>query len=203
MYEPFLVGLTGNGQEQPSTLRFLRTTVHAWAGTLSGESQKGPAPPMRILSDVGGYSAVFIPGEHPGFLLRSAACLPKYVRLREKKVKWMSGFHSQDCPNGWLYVNDEVSPVDDAAAFCLWLTVVAQGVVLTAQLQPDWRYAELGWPARKIPLGEEVQMLSYHAPMNSYALATVEKTPFELPRDDDLHRHWAQEGMSRTISTKL
>ncbi len=109
MYEPFLVASNENEQAQTSTLRLLKTPVHAWAAAMSAEAQTGPVAPMRVISDIGGYSTIYIPGDNPGFLLRSAACSPKYIRLRDKPVKWMSGFHSKDCVKGWVYVNNEVS----------------------------------------------------------------------------------------------
>ncbi len=44
-------------------------------------------------------------------------------------------------------------------------------------------------------LGEEVQALSYHPPMEAYVLGTSRKIDFKLPDDDDFHHEWRSEGM--------
>lgn len=64
-----------------------------------------------------------------------------------------------------------------------------------AQFPSDTRYAEIGWAVKRIPLGEEVQKLSYHPPMECYLLGTSKLVDFELPKDDELHREWARESM--------
>ena len=107
MYEPFLQGPNESGQAERS-LRFLRLPVHAWTAKISQADRQRRISPMRIISNIGGYSTVFIPGKNPGFLFKSAASSPKFLRLRERKVKLMSGFHSKGCFRGYIYVNDEV-----------------------------------------------------------------------------------------------
>ena len=107
MYKPFLQGSSESGQAEPS-LRFVRLPVHGWTAKISQANRETRLPPMRIILNIGGYSTVFIPGKSPGFLFKSAASSPKFLRLREKKVKLMSGFHSKGCFRGYIYVNDKV-----------------------------------------------------------------------------------------------
>ncbi len=63
---------------------------------------------MRVISDLGGYSTIFIAGTQPRFLMKSAATSPKMVRLRGKTVKGMTGLHTKSCEKGWAYIDDKV-----------------------------------------------------------------------------------------------
>ncbi len=69
-----------------------------------------------------------------------------------------------------------------------------QGVVRIARFPLGVNLTDLGWPARRVVLGEEVRTITYHAAMESYALGVMNKTEFELPKDDELHRSWPREG---------
>ncbi|OLN82877.1 Protein cft1 [Colletotrichum chlorophyti] len=46
---------------------------------------------------------------------------------------------------------------------------------------------------RKIPVGDAVNLIAYHPPMETYAVACSVSEPFELPKDDDYHKEWAKE----------
>lgn len=50
-----------------------------------------------------------------------------------------------------------------------------------------------GWATRKIPLGQEIQGLCYHAEKDAFVVATSEKVEFTLP-EDSYHHEWAREG---------
>jgi hypothetical protein len=131
VYEPFhYAGAHGESQSQHtphqpiSTLRFLKTTVIPSSLTedlssssvgqepssLERQERGAPlSPRMRSLANVAGYSAVFIPGERPGFLLKSAVSSPKLVTLRGKIIKGISTIHTESCQRGWVDVDLDVS----------------------------------------------------------------------------------------------
>ncbi|KAH0539099.1 hypothetical protein FGG08_004337 [Glutinoglossum americanum] len=180
IYHPF--HFTKPGPPSSPTLRFLKLpnphlaqepslaaqeTVNGGRGRLNN--------PMRILSNVCGYSAVFLPGTSPSFVLKSAASVPRVLSLKGKAVKGMSGFNTGGCERGWVYVD-------------------VDGVVRVSQFKPNVTFTEIGWAMQKVPLGGEVSAVSYHAAMGSYVLGTSEEVEFELPKDDDFRKNWATEG---------
>lgn len=54
---------------------------------------------------------------------------------------------------------------------------------------------DTGWVTRRVPLGEEVHALSYHANKDAYVLGTSTLVDFKLP-EDDFHHDWSEEGRS-------
>ena len=186
---------------QPSVLRFLKVTgphlsraTTSWAREQFDEANENRAGPLRVFPDIDGYSTVFISGQMPCFLLKSATSQPMMMRLGEKAVVGMSGFHTRECERGWVYFDVEVSlciaylPRRLEADYRL-----SQGKIQSAQFPSNITIMEPGWPVRKVTLGEEVQALSYHNPTETYVLGVIAKNSFELPRDDELHRNWARE----------
>ena len=95
--------------------------------------------------------------------------------MRGKAVQGVSGFNTPGCARGWVHVD-------------------VDGAVRVAQFPTDVRYAELGWATKRIPLGEEVHVLTYHEGMGSYVLGTSTPVDFQPPKDDEL-RERLQEGM--------
>ena len=67
-----------------------------------------------------------------------------------------------------------------------------KGITRTAQLPPNRQY-DTGWVIQRIPLGEEVQALSYHEEQDAYVLGTITPVDFKLP-EDDFHYQWSEEG---------
>lgn len=67
--------------------------------------------PLRILPDISGLSAVFMPGESAGFVFRTATSLPHMVRFRGEYTRWLSSFDSAaaGCGKGFIYVDSKVS----------------------------------------------------------------------------------------------
>lgn len=61
-----------------------------------------------------------------------------------------------------------------------------------AKLATDFRYAELGWASRKIPLHEDVGPVCFHPQKQVYVTAINRKIDFSLPEDAH-HHYWAQE----------
>ncbi|KAI9866633.1 MAG: mRNA cleavage and polyadenylation factor subunit [Trichoglossum hirsutum] len=179
IYHPF--HFTKPGPPSSSTLRFLKLPNPQLAQDAVQETASGGQDrrhnPMRSISNIGGYSTVFLPGASPSFILKGAASTPRVLSLKGKAVRGMSGFNTGGCERGWVYVD-------------------VDGVVRVSQFKPNVTFAETGWSMQKVLLGEEVSAISYHATMGSYVLGTSEEVEFELPKDDDFRKNWATEDIS-------
>ncbi len=100
-----------------SALRFLKISnphlakspVESAVETTTAD-QQGRSNPLRAVADIGGYSTVFLPGVSPSFIIKPATSLPRVLGLRGKAVKGMSGFHTDGCYRGFVYVGFEVGP---------------------------------------------------------------------------------------------
>ena len=64
--------------------------------------------PLRSLHDVGGYSAVFMPGQSPCLIIKSASSLPVVIDMCDSPVQTLTQLHSTSCQKGFLYVDGEV-----------------------------------------------------------------------------------------------
>lgn len=64
---------------------------------------------MRALSDVAGYSAVFLPGEAPTFIIKSASSPPQLINTREKPIQSLTSLHTKTCERGFAYIDHQVS----------------------------------------------------------------------------------------------
>lgn len=76
----------------------------------SGSADQQRARPLRILSNISGHSAVFMPGASASFVLKTATSSPHLIRLRGEFTRWLSSFDSRDsgCENGFIFVGSEV-----------------------------------------------------------------------------------------------
>lgn len=72
------------------------------------EKQHERRQPLRSLHDVGGYSAVFMPGESPCFIIKSAFSPPGVIDMCDGSVKGLTQLHSPTCQKGFLYIDGEV-----------------------------------------------------------------------------------------------
>jgi cleavage and polyadenylation specificity factor subunit 1 len=133
--------------------------------------------PMRAISNLGGYSTVFLPGGSPSFIVKSAKSTPKVINLQGLGVRGMSSFHTAGCDRGFIYADVE-------------------GVARVSQFPSNNNLSELGLPLQKVELGEAVRAVTYHPPMECYIVGTSTRADFELPKDDDHHRDWAKEDIS-------
>jgi cleavage and polyadenylation specificity factor subunit 1 len=71
-------------------------------------SLRKPAP-LRALSNIGGYSTVFMAGGSPSFVVKDATTLPRIVSLRGKSVRALCGINSRKCQAGIAWVDVTVS----------------------------------------------------------------------------------------------
>ena len=65
--------------------------------------------PLRSLHDISGYSAVFMPGQSPCLIIKSASSLPIVIDMCDSSVQSLTQLHSPTCQKGFLYVDGEVS----------------------------------------------------------------------------------------------
>ncbi|KAF8865332.1 hypothetical protein BDZ45DRAFT_612500 [Acephala macrosclerotiorum] len=180
IYEPFRTAASSSN-DLSSTLHFfkihnphLARNPEVSAEVIAEEGEETRNEPMRAISNVDGYSAVFLPGGSPGFVIKSAKSTPKVLSLQGTGVRGMNSFHTAGCERGFIYADVE-------------------GIARVAQLPPASNFAELGVTLRKVDIGEDVHTIAYHPGMQCYAVGTSTRTQFELPKDDDHHREWAKE----------
>lgn len=69
----------------------------------------------------------------------------------------------------------------------------SQDIIRICQLPPDTKF-DYPWTLRKVPIGENVDYLTYSPSSETYVLGTSHKTEFKLPEDDELHPEWRNEG---------
>lgn len=132
--------------------------------------------PMRVISDLGGNSTVFLPGGSPAFIFKTSKSMPVMLGLRGVGVRGMSSFHTAGCDRGFIYIDTD-------------------GFARVSQL-PTGNLTETGMVTRRVEIGEEITAVAYHLPMDSYVIATSISEEFELPKDDETHKEWAKEEIS-------
>ncbi|KAG9230765.1 CPSF A subunit region-domain-containing protein [Amylocarpus encephaloides] len=182
IYEPFRTKAESAVNTLSSSLHFLK--IHnphlAQSPGVSAEEAADEGgmqtqnEPMRAIANVGGYSAVFLLGASPAFILKSAKSTPKVIDLQGVSVRGMSSFHTSGCERGFIYADTE-------------------GITRVAQLPENTNFTELGISLQKIPLNENVHALAYHPKMNCYVVGTSTRKEFELPKDEDHRREWKNE----------
>ena len=183
MYEPFRTKSIASPESHKDILAFLK--VHnphlaenpvVAAMEAEEDSEDSRDRPMRVISNLGGYSAVFLPGESPSFVLKSAKSIPKVISLQGTGVRGMSSFHTAGCDRGFIYAD-------------------VNGIARVSQLPSDISF-DLGLSLQKIELGQAIHGITYHPLMESYVIGTSIQVPFELPKDDENRRDWAKEDVS-------
>ncbi|KAF6229894.1 hypothetical protein HO133_004231 [Letharia lupina] len=175
IYQPYQSPIEGS---KDTSLRFLkipnphlpRTPKEDPADVEEREQER--RQPLRSLHDISGYSAVFMPGQSPCFIIKSASSPPGVIDMCDGSVKSLTQLHSSTCQKGFLYIDGE-------------------GITRAAQLSSQSRY-ETGWVTKRVPLGEEIHALAYHEEMDAYVLGTCTIVDFKLP-EDEFHSHWTAE----------
>ncbi|KXJ91576.1 CPSF A subunit region-domain-containing protein [Microdochium bolleyi] len=131
--------------------------------------------PMRSCKDIAGYTTVFIPGDAPRFIMKTAKSLPKLIELQGRGVRGMSSFHTEGCEHGFIYAD-------------------AKGVARVAQIpKGDTTYADVGMSLKKLPLQTDVHSIAHHSTSGTFVVGCDVPEPFELPKEDDYHREWQNE----------
>lgn len=114
IYRPYLAPGATDGE--PSSLRFFREANHFLPEVPSSldadNSNVGfqGTKPLRILPNVSGLRAVFMPGASAGFVVKTPTSVPHVIRLRGGYVRGLSSFDSfaLGCIDGFVYVDSKV-----------------------------------------------------------------------------------------------
>ncbi|KAI0200878.1 CPSF A subunit region-domain-containing protein [Astrocystis sublimbata] len=176
VYEPFRSSLAPT-VELSQSLHFLKlpnsTIAKSTTTTTEDDVEEQRAYPMRRCDDIAGYKTIFLPGDSPHFILKSAKTLPKVIELHGSGVRGMSSFHTEGCERGFIYAD-------------------SQGVARVCQIpaSPTTSYAEIGMPLRKLPLNVDIHSITFHPTSNTFVIGCDTLDPFELPKDDDYHKEW-------------
>ncbi|RLL99794.1 mRNA cleavage and polyadenylation factor subunit [Aspergillus turcosus] len=133
--------------------------------------------PLRILSNISDFSAVFMPGPSASFILKTSKSCPHIFRLRGEFVRSLSIFNlASPSLNGFIYVDSK-----DVLRICRL---------------PSETLFDYTWALRKVDIGEQVDHLAYATSSGTYVLATSHSANFKLPEDDELHPDWRNEVIS-------
>ncbi|KAL8685626.1 MAG: hypothetical protein Q9218_007644, partial [Villophora microphyllina] len=173
IYQPFQSPKPGT---RDTTLHFLKIPAPRLpkisASTVYDEDGERQAEPMRAISDIGGYSTVFLPGDAPAILIKSASSAPQLLSIRDETIRSLTRLNTQKCPQGFAYLDQK-------------------GSMVFAQLPADFHY-HTGWATRKVSLGEDVHAVDYHESTSTYVIGVSRKVDFRLP-EDETHPEWASE----------
>ena len=122
--------------------------------------------PLRALPDLNGYSAVWLPGSPSHMIIKPTSCQPSLFPLAAESIHRLYPAHTSRTPHGFIYIS---SPDN-----------------LTFATLSDSQSYNTGLPVTRIPIGQTVNAVSYHASSQSYILSLLSPTPFKLPSDPSL-----------------
>ncbi|KAE8350582.1 protein cft1 [Aspergillus coremiiformis] len=178
IYRPFPpTGKSENGT--CAGLNFLKETnsfLSKITSSTDGEPSKGDLgrmTPLRIVSNISGFSAVFIPGAPAGFVVKTSTSSPHFLRLRGGYTQCLDSFDTPECEKGFIFLDSK-----DIVRVCL---------------VPQDTQFDYSWTIQQVSIGEQVDHLAYSPSSGMYILGTCHKTEFKLPDDDELHPEWRNE----------
>lgn len=110
IYKPYY--FPDRDPEQPftSNLRWTKLEhplIANWTDSEDWHSEEGSK--LQTLTDVEGYSAVFIRGATPSLILKEASSNPKFLELRVPGIQGLTTFHTARCERGFAYIERDVS----------------------------------------------------------------------------------------------
>lgn len=112
IYQPYQSPIEGS---KDTSLRFLKIpnphlpSIPKEDAEEVKEGQQERRQPLRSLQDISGYSAVFMPGQSPCFIIKSASSPPVVIDMCDSSVKNLTQLHSPTCQKGFLYIDGAVS----------------------------------------------------------------------------------------------
>ncbi|KAJ0421006.1 CPSF A subunit region-domain-containing protein [Aspergillus carlsbadensis] len=172
VYRPFTGASPGEG---PAGLKFFKESNHILPSIPTKvDDEQSNSKPLRILSNISGYCSIFMPGPSAGFVFRTPTAPPHFMRLRGGHVGGLGSFSSPD--KGFAYLD-------------------SNGVVRLAKL-PRETHLGHAWTMRTVPIGEQIDQLTYSSTSETYVLGTCTRASFKLPDDDELHPEWRNEVIS-------
>lgn len=167
-----------------SSLFFRKVSNNAFAKSIEEPAEDDDTTdeqrkmPLRVCDNIGGYSAVFLPGPSPSFIIKSAKSTPKVVGLQSAGVRTLSTFHTEGCERGFIFADSE-------------------GIARVTQLPTDCTYSEIGMSLRKVPLNVDINSVAYHTGAGVHIIGCNIEEEFELPKDEDSNPQqaafWAKE----------
>ena len=175
LYEPFpFPGSVGSFRfRKVNTKRVLRAPSEAADEAWAAATQRRNSP-LRALSDIGRFNAVFVPGASPALILKQTSSPPRIHSLRCKSVKALDKCYTVAGAGDHIFIDDENN-------------------LHLAQLPADVDFGQSDWVAQKVEVGERVACLTYFDRKQSYILATSQSIDFRLPQDDEWHTEWRDE----------
>lgn len=114
VYQPYHSPSQEGGQGK--ALRFLKITTSYLPSVTPDEAYKDeeekagkPMWPLRVIQDLDNYSTVFMPGESPSFIIKSASTPPFLIRMRSGPIQGLSRLDIPKCEKGFIFVDHEAS----------------------------------------------------------------------------------------------
>ncbi|KAI4193345.1 MAG: hypothetical protein LQ350_008363 [Teloschistes chrysophthalmus] len=128
IYQPFQ---SPKPDTRDTTLHFLKVSTPRFAKNSTSPGydadDEKTREPVRAISDCSGYSTVFLPGESPAFILKSASSPPRMLNIRDQKGSVIFAQLPADCRyhTGWVThkipLGEDIHAVDyhDPSAACV------------------------------------------------------------------------------------
>lgn len=106
IYQPYQSPIEGSRE---TALRFLKISTSALPIEVENrDDEESKTQPLRVVNNLGNFSAVFVPGISPSFIIKSASSLPQVIGLKSGAVRSLSGFNTSTCEGGFVYIEAEV-----------------------------------------------------------------------------------------------
>ncbi|KAE8320845.1 CPSF A subunit region-domain-containing protein [Aspergillus sergii] len=178
VYRPF-ISITKSVGEPHANLNFLKETNLVLPRIASGVEDQSSTEeviksvPLRIVSNISGFSAIFRPGVSPGFIVRTSTSSPHFLCLKGGYAQSLSKFQTSECGEGFILLD-------------------SKGVIHVCRM-PLGVQLDYPWTIQQIPIGEQVDHLAYSSSSGMYVLGTSHRAEFKLPEDDELHPEWRNE----------
>jgi cleavage and polyadenylation specificity factor subunit 1 len=157
--------LTPSSPTLPSSVAFIKVPNPIISTPRPDRSEKQTHRTMVSMSNVNGYSCVFVPGSDPAFILKTAQSIPHLHRLAGSGVRSLSPFHTSSCDRGFIFID-------------------FNGVVRVSLLpSSDWSFTS-PFHSKKIYLPTSIRSVAWYDPMSVVVAATTKRVPFSLDEED-------------------
>ncbi|KAL3455560.1 CPSF A subunit region-domain-containing protein [Aspergillus heterothallicus] len=172
VYRPFINGSSSEGE---AGLRFFKESNHALPSIPTKvDDEQSHSKPFAILPNISGHCSIFMPGPSAGFIFRTLAASPHFIRLKGGHVGGLGCFSTPD--KGFAYLD-------------------SNGTVHLARFPRETQLG-LSWTLKRVAIGEQIDQLAYSSASETYVLGTCTRSEFKLPDDDELHPEWRNEVIS-------
>lgn len=72
---------------------------------------------MLAINDLSGYATVFLPGEAPTFIVKSASSPPQLISVREKYIRSTTRLRRRTSELGFAFIDHKVNFENDRYSF--------------------------------------------------------------------------------------